>query len=93
MAVRNYIQEATSMIKNLTKTDLHNLYEITLDQMNKTNKDIRLNELRAVLKAIEHHPMSEKSTLVRLRNGYSEMAQATGYGDLIANNNPKKKKS
>jgi hypothetical protein len=93
MAVRNYTQEATEMVAKLTRSELHNLYEIALDQVNKTNKDIRLNEIRAVIKAIEKHPLSEKSTLVRLRNGYGEMAEATSYGDIIANNNPKKKKS
>lgn len=93
MSVRNYAQEATEMVANLNTGDLHRLYEITLDQMNKTNKELRLNELRAVLKAIEKHSQSDPNVLCKKRNGYGEMAEATGYGDIIANNNPKKKKS
>ena len=91
---RNYDKEAQEVIKNLSDQELYKLYEIVLDQKQKRNSRERDNELFAVQKAIETKKGVDYTRLKNLQHGYkSSMAQEAGLGDLIANNNPKKKKS
>ena len=91
---RNYDKEARDLIKNLSDQELYKLYEIVLGQKQRRNSRERDNELFAVQKAIETKKGVDYARLKNLQHGYkSSMAQEAGLGDLIANNNPKKKKS
>ena len=91
---RNYDKEAYEMIRKLSDAELYKLYEIVLEQKQKRNGQERDNELFGVQKAIETKKGVDYSRLNSLKNGYkSSMAQEAGLGDLIANNNPKRKKA
>jgi len=91
---RNYDKEAREMLRGLSDNDLYKLYDIVLKQKQKSNSEERDKELFAVQKAIEKTQNIDKYRLLHLSRGYkSSMAQDAGLGDLIANNNPKKKKS
>lgn len=91
---RNYDREARDMIKSLNDTELYRLYEIVRDQQQQRLSETRSKELTAVQRAIEKAPGIEMSRLKSIANGYaSEMARAANGGDIIRNNNPKKKKS
>jgi|SRR6056300_1610894 len=91
---RNYDKEARDMIKSLTDTELYRLYEIVVDQQKQRVSETRSKELVAVQRAIEKAPSIEMTRLRSISNGYkSEMARAANGGDIIRNNNPKKKKA
>jgi len=91
---RNYDKEAHEMVKELRGNELYKLYEIVLQQQQKRNSLEREKELYAVRKAIEKSRNVDLSRLQHADRGYkSGMAQEAGLGDLIANNNPKRKKS
>lgn len=91
---RNYDREAKTMIKDLSNNELYKLYEIVVDQQQRRNSRERDNELLAVRKAIESVKGIDYARLRKYTHGYSSsMAQEAGLGDLIANNNPKKKKA
>ena len=91
---RNYDKEARELIKNVSTLDLYKLYEITLDQKKKRNNAERDKELEAVIRAIETRKGIDIYRLKRMSEGYkSSMAHDATLGDLVRNNNPKKKKS
>ena len=91
---RNYDKEAREMIRGLSDNDLYKLYDIVMKQKQRSNSDERDRELLAVQKAIETTRNIDKYRLLHLSRGYkSSMAHDAGLGDLIANNNPKRKKS
>jgi len=91
---RNYDREARELVKNLSENEKYKLYEIVLQQQQKAQSDSRESELTAVRKVIETDRYLDKNRLRSMSRGYkSSMAQEAGLGDLIANNNPKRKKS
>lgn len=91
---RNYDKEARDLIKSLSDAELYKLYEIVRDQQQHRVSDERQKELIAVQRAIEKAPGIEMTQLRTIANGYkSEMARAANNGDIVRNNNPKKKKA
>jgi len=73
---RDYRTEARNLIRPLTMTQKYSLYEIVNNQLQKTVNENRLNELKAVQRAIRETPYIDMYTLDRSVNGYkSEMAK------------------
>jgi len=71
---RNYSKEAYELTKNLSKSKLHGLYEIVVNELKKSASEERLKELYAVKDAIRKHPKVEGGVLKKLEAGYGEMA-------------------
>ena len=91
---RNYDREAKDLIKDLSNRELYKLYEIVCEQQKKRQSAERYKELSAVQKAIERTKGIDYTFLKNILEGYkSNMAQEAHGGDLIRNNNPKKKKA
>lgn len=91
---RNYDNEANQLIKDLGVEELYKLYNIVIEQKKKRNSAERDNELSAVQKAIEKRKGIEYTRLKQISHGYrSSMAEDANLGDLVANNNPKRKKA
>ena len=91
---RNYDKEAKDLIKDLSHGEMYKLYEIVCEQQKKRQSAERYKELTAVQKAIEKTKGIDYTFLKNILIGYkSSMAQDANLGDLVRNNNPKKKKS
>jgi hypothetical protein len=91
---RNYDREARDLVKGLSEGEKYKLYEIVLNQQQKAQSESREHELVAVRRVLESDRYLDKNRLKTMSRGYkSSMAQEAGLGDLIANNNPKRKKS
>jgi len=71
---RNYMKEAQDLVKGLSQTDLHRLYEIVINELQKSASEERLKELYAVQTVIKNHPRVEGGVIKRLDTGYGEMA-------------------
>ena len=71
---RNYAKEAYELTKNLSKNQLHGLYEIVVNELKRSASEERLKELYAVQDAIRKNPKVEGGVLKRLDTGYGEMA-------------------
>jgi hypothetical protein len=71
---RNYSKEAYELTKNLTKNQLHSLYEIVVNELKRSASEERLKELHSVQNAIRKNPKVEGGVLKKLETGYGEMA-------------------
>ena len=72
---RNYIGEATALVKGLSKLQRYELYEICCEKMLQGIPQKRENELMAVRKVLEGHPDLDPSILAKSRMGRSEMSK------------------
>jgi hypothetical protein len=91
---RNYNREAQELVKKLSDDQKYEMYDIIIKQQQKAQSETREQELSAVKSIIEKDNTLDKNRLRSISRGYkSSMAHEAGLGDLIANNNPKRKKS
>jgi len=72
---RNYIGEATALVKGLSKLQRYELYEICCEKMNQGVSEKREMELMAVRTVLEGHKDLDPSSLAKYRKGRSEMAR------------------
>lgn len=75
---RNYDHEARELIKPLSLTQRYELYGIAHKQTQRSCSDTRMQELKAVKKAIESSPMIDKYKLSFIVNGYKTEMAAKG---------------
>lgn len=88
---RNYDKEAREMISELRGNELYRMYEIVINQLQRSNSETRDKELAAVKKAIEGVPSIDKARLVQMVKGYrSSMAHNARAKD--GNTRPNRKK-
>lgn len=88
---RNYKQEARNLISGLSNTQLYDLYEVVMNEMQKYQSEVRQKELEAVMEAIEGCKHLDFDRLAARKRGYrSEMAQHARAKD--GNSRPNKKK-
>ena len=71
---RNYIGEATALVKGLSKLQRYELYVICCQKMFQGISEKRENELMAVRKVLEGHRDLDPTTLAKVRKGRSEMS-------------------
>jgi hypothetical protein len=72
---RNYIGEATALVKGLSKLQRYELYEICCEKMYQGMPEKREKELLAVRQVLEGHKDLDRTTLAKYRKGRSEMAR------------------
>jgi hypothetical protein len=72
MSVRNFTNEAQSLIRSLTVREKYKMFEIVLAQLQKRQSDVKQQELRAVYDALVHDGDTDKTTLRSLEKGYSD---------------------
>jgi hypothetical protein len=72
---RNYIGEATALVKGLSKLQRYELYEICCEKMLRGIPKKVENELMAVRQVLEGHKDLDRSILAKSRKGRSEMAK------------------
>ena len=90
--IRDYKGEAFALIRNLTKGQKYELYEIVNKKMKYSNTETRDKELRAVKFAIESTPSLDPVLLKRTREGYrSEMAHSANHNDHTHNGQRRRK--
>lgn len=88
---RNYDKEARDMISELRGNELYRMYEIVVNQLQRSNSETRDKELNAVKKAIETVPGIDKARLLQMIKGYkSSMAHTARAKD--GNTRPNRKK-
>ena len=72
---RNYIGEATALVKGLSKLQRYELYEICCEKMYQGMPEKREKELLAVRQVLEGHKDLDRTTLAKYRMGRSEMSK------------------
>ena len=72
---RNYIGDATNLIKGLDKGQLYELYEIVNEKLNYGSTMKKEKELLAVKKVIEDQGQLDDQRLKKIRAGRSEMSK------------------
>ena len=72
---RNYIGDATKLIKGLDKGQLYELYEIVIDKLSRGSSEKREKEYLAVKKVIEEVRTLDSSRLRKISKGRGEMAK------------------
>ena len=72
---RNYIGDATKLIKGLDNGQLYELYEIVIDKLKYGTTMKKEKELLAVKKVIEEQKQLDRQQLKQLQRGRSEMAR------------------
>jgi len=93
MAVRNYMNEASSMTRKLTTNQKYELYEIVCDQLKRYASDDRIKELKAVRATLEKDKALDKNRLVKVLNGEVGMTADISSHDLISNKKINRKKN
>jgi hypothetical protein len=72
---RNYDAEARQLIKPLTRSQCHDLYEQLVIKLQRTPQgSVKEQEILAVKRAIETRKDVDQVTLHKLRQGYGSMA-------------------
>jgi len=87
---RNYIGDATKLIKGLDKGQLYELYEIVIGKLNYGSTMKKEKELLAVKKVIEEQDQLDPERIKKLQRGRSEMARDARPSDGKATVNRKK---
>ena len=87
---RNYIGDATKLIKGLDKGQLYELYEIVIDKLSYGSTLKKEKELLAVKKVIEDQSQLDPQRIRKLSRGRSEMAKDARPRDGQATVNRKK---
>jgi hypothetical protein len=72
---RNYIGDATKLIKGLDKGQLYELYEIVIEKLNYGTTMKKEKELLAVKKVIEDQSQLDPQRIKKLSRGRSEMSK------------------
>ena len=72
---RNYIGDATKLIKGLDKGQLYELYEIVIEKLNYGSTMKKEKELLAVKKVIEDQSQLDPQRIKKLSQGRSEMSK------------------
>ena len=94
MSVKNLKNEAKKILSGLTTREKYSMFEIVLEQLGKRQSQQKQLELKAVYDAIVHDRDTDKQTLFKMEKGHTSLlSDDVRGGTLIANNNPKKKKS
>ena len=88
---RNYIGEATSLIKWLDDGQLYELYEIVNQKLSYGTSMKKEKELLAVKKVIEEEKL-DPQRLQKIRRGRSEMAKEGSYGEKAGRTTVHRKK-
>ena len=72
---RNYIGDATKLIKGLGNAQLYELYEIVIEKLNYGTTMKKEKELLAVKKVIEDQSQLDPQRIKKLSRGRSEMSK------------------
>ena len=87
---RNYIGDATKLIKGLDKGQLYELYEIVVEKLSYGSTLKKEKELLAVKKVIEDQSQLDPQRIRKLSKGRSEMSKDARPRDGQATVNRKK---